>query len=69
MRLTFLETRHSGLQFEHKDKTIPIRIKENMIFFFNLALRATTVVTGKPNFTCSSLPPISKFNVIDFPKS
>ena len=32
MRLIFPETRHSGLQFEHKNETIPIRIESDMIF-------------------------------------
>ena len=32
MRLIFLETRHPGLQFEHKNEAILIRIKSNMIF-------------------------------------
>ena len=32
MKLIFLETRHPWLQFEHKNETIPIRIKSNMIF-------------------------------------
>ena len=32
MRLTFPETRHPGLQFEHKNETIPIRIKSFMNF-------------------------------------
>ena len=32
MRLMFPETRHLRLQFEHKNETIPIRIKSNMIF-------------------------------------
>ena len=32
MRLIFPETRHPGLQFEHKNEAIPIRIKSNMIF-------------------------------------
>ena len=32
MRLMFLETRHPGLQFEHKNEAIPIRIKSDMIF-------------------------------------
>ena len=32
MRLIFPETRHLGLQFEHKNKTIPIKIKSDMIF-------------------------------------
>ena len=32
MRLIFPETRHPGLQFEHKNKAIPIRIKSDMIF-------------------------------------
>ena len=31
MRLIFLETRHLGLQFAHKNKTIPIRIESKMI--------------------------------------
>ena len=33
MRLIFPKTRHPGLQFEHKNKTILIRIKSNMIFW------------------------------------
>ena len=32
MKLIFLETRHPGLQFEHKNETIPIRIESDMIF-------------------------------------
>ena len=32
MRLIFPETRHSGLQFEHKNEAIPIRIESAMIF-------------------------------------
>ena len=32
MKLIFPETRHPGLQFEHKNETIPIRIEANMIF-------------------------------------
>ena len=32
MRLIFLETRHPGLQFEHKNEAIPIRIESDMIF-------------------------------------
>ena len=32
MRLIFLETRHPGLQFEHKNETILIRIELDMIF-------------------------------------
>ena len=31
MRLIFPETRHQGLQFEHKNKTIPIIIESDMI--------------------------------------
>ena len=33
MRLIFLETRHLGLQFEHKNEAIPIRIESDMIFW------------------------------------
>ena len=33
MRLIFLETRHPGLQFEHKNEAIPIRIESDMIFW------------------------------------
>ena len=33
MRLIFSETRHSGLQFEHKNETISIRIESDMIFW------------------------------------
>ena len=33
MRLIFPETRHLGLQFEHKNEAIPIRIESNMIFW------------------------------------
>ena len=32
MRLIFLETTHPGLQFEHKNETIPIIIELDMIF-------------------------------------
>ena len=32
MRLIFPETRHSRLQFKHKNETIPIRIESDMIF-------------------------------------
>ena len=32
MILIFPETRHPGLQFEHKNETIPIRIESYMIF-------------------------------------
>ena len=32
MRLIFPETRHPGLQFEHKNEAIPIKIESNMIF-------------------------------------
>ena len=32
MRLIFPKTRHPGLQFEHKNETIPIRIESDMIF-------------------------------------
>ena len=30
--VNFPETRHSGLQFEYKNETIPIRVKSDMIF-------------------------------------
>ena len=33
MRLIFPETRHPGLQFEHKNEAIPIRIESDMIFW------------------------------------
>ena len=32
MRLIFLETRHLGLQFEHKNEAISIRVELDMIF-------------------------------------
>ena len=32
MRLIFPKTRHLGLQFKYKNKTIPIRIESDMIF-------------------------------------
>ena len=32
MKLIFPETRHLGLQFEHKNEAIPIRIEKDMIF-------------------------------------
>ena len=32
MRLIFPETRHLGLQFEHKNEAIPIKIESDMIF-------------------------------------
>ena len=31
MRLIFLETKYPGLQFEHKNKTIPIKIESDEI--------------------------------------
>ena len=67
MRLIFPETRHPGLQFEHKNEAIPIIIELDMIFL-RLALYAVTAATGKPNFACSSLSPIFPFNALDFPK-
>ena len=33
MKLIFPETRHPGLQFEHKNEAIPIRIESDMIFW------------------------------------
>ena len=36
MRLIFPETRHLGLQFEHKNETIPIRIESKIIFWIYL---------------------------------
>ena len=33
MRLIFSETRHLGLQFEHKNETILIRIESDMLFW------------------------------------
>ena len=33
MSLIFTETRHPGLQFEHKNEAIPIRIELDMIFW------------------------------------
>ena len=33
MRLIFPKTRHPGLQFEHKNEAIPIRIESDMIFW------------------------------------
>ena len=32
MRLIFPESRHPGLQFEHKNEAIPVRIELDMIF-------------------------------------
>ena len=32
IRLILPESRHPGLQFEHKKKTIPIKIEEDIIF-------------------------------------
>ena len=32
MKLIFLETRHLGLQFEHKNEVIPIKIESDIIF-------------------------------------
>ena len=65
MRLIIPETRHPGLQFEHKNETIPIKIELDMIFS-KLALQAVTAVAEKPNLACSSLPPIFSFNAPDF---
>ena len=33
MRLIFPETKHPGLQFEHRNEAIPIRIESDMIFW------------------------------------
>ena len=62
MRLIFSETKHLRLQFEHKNEAILIRIESDMIFL-KLALYAVTAVTGKPNFTCSSLSSIFTFRL------
>ena len=32
MRLIFIETRHPGLQFKHKNEKIPIKIESDIIF-------------------------------------
>ena len=57
MRLIFSETKHSELQFKHKNETIPIRIESNMIIqsWLNrllLHLRENWILA------CSSIPPI-----------
>ena len=65
MRLIFPKPRHPGLQFEHKNKTIPIRVRYD---FLKLALQVVIAVAEKPDLACSSLPPIFPFNVPDFPQ-
>ena len=49
MRLIFPETRPPGLQFEHKNKAILIRI-EKIHDFSKLVLKTVTGATEKPRF-------------------
>ena len=68
MRLILSETRYPRLQFEHKNKTIPIRVESNMIiqsWFYRLLQQ----IRENRILTCSSLPPIFTFNAPDFPQT
>ena len=56
MRLIFPEPRHPGLQFEYKNKTIPIRIELDILF----------EVGSTSCLACSSFPLIFPFNAPDF---
>ena len=61
MRLIFPETRHSGLQFEHKNEIIPIRIELDMIFW-NWFYKLLQQLRENRILACSSLPPIFPFS-------
>ena len=65
MRLIFPETKHSGLQFEHKNETIPIRIVSDMIIRSWL-YRLLQQLRENRILAYSSLPPIFPFNAPDF---
>ena len=67
MRLIFLETRYSALQFEHKNETIPIRIESDMIIRSWL-YRLLQQLRENRILACSSLLPIFPFNAPDFPQ-
>ena len=67
MRLIFPEIRHPGLQFEHKNKTIPIRIELDMIIWSWL-YRLLQQLRENWILACFSLPPIFPFNAPDFPQ-
>ena len=64
IRLIFPETRHPGLQFEYKNKTISIEIKSDMIFWSWL-YRQIQQLWKNWILTCSSLPPISTFDALE----
>ena len=64
MRLIFPETRHPGLQFEHKNETILIRIELDMIFWSWL-YRQIQQLWKNWILTCSSLPPIFTFDALE----
>ena len=68
MRLIFSETRHPRLHFEHKNKTIPIRLESDMIirnwlYMLLQKLRKNRILA------CSSLPPIFHLMHQIFPKT
>ena len=67
MRLIFPETSYQGLQFEHKNDTIPIRIKSDVIiqsWLYGLLQQ----LQENQILACSSLTLIFPFNVPDFPQ-
>ena len=57
MRLIFPETRHLGLQFEHKNEIISIRNESNMIIR-NWLYSLLQQLRENQILACSSLPPI-----------
>ena len=67
MKLIFPKTKHPGLQFEHKNETIPIRIVSDMIIQSWL-YRLLQQLQENRILAYSSLPPIFPFNVLDFPQ-
>ena len=66
MKLIFLETRHLRLQYEHKNKTIPIKIESDMIFQ-NWLYRLLQQLRENQILTCSSFPSIFPLNAPNFP--
>ena len=68
IRLIFPETRHLGLQFEHKNETIPVRIESYMIIWswFYMLLQQ---LQENRILACFSLPPIFPFNALYFPQA
>ena len=66
MKLIFPETRFPGLQFEHKNETILIRIESDMIIR-NWLYRLLQQLRENQILTCPSFPPIFPLNAPNFP--